>query len=229
MAEERNLTGSPRRKPLVVGLVVAGSLLAIGATLLLGRDDDPTPRALPIREESATGDGDVADPDTPSFRFRTTDRTLIPTAAGSVRERARAKGVEATRAVTGLLTELYVEGFLDPDNWREARYEDAFRIFARSAVARAEALTRVLTAGADAGERFEQILPVGGRVATRILLDRTGKPALVVAEVRFRAEARGDDVATLRSTGQFFFERIEGRWKVISFDVSRDDVTGSTG
>ena len=62
-----------------------------------------------------------------------------------------------------------------------------------------------------------------GAVDTRILLDRNGSPALLLSVVRFSASADGPEPATLRSRGQFFFERVGGSWKIVSFHVTRVD------
>jgi hypothetical protein len=64
---------------------------------------------------------------------------------------------------------------------------------------------------------------VSGRLDTRILLDRSGYPSLLLSVVRFSAEADGPEPATFRSRGQFFFERVGGSWKIVSFHVTRAD------
>ena len=102
-------------------------------------------------------------------------------------------------------------------------YAEAFEGFASEAKKQAEARLGLLTAGARAGDRYEQILPVSGRIDTRILLDRGGRPTLVLSTVRFAATATGPEPATLRSSGQFFFERVNGSWKIVSFHVTRTD------
>ena len=46
---------------------------------------------------------------------------------------------------------------------------------------------------------------------------------LLVSVVRFTAIATGTEDVVLRSTGQFLFERVGGAWKIVSFDVTRND------
>jgi hypothetical protein len=46
---------------------------------------------------------------------------------------------------------------------------------------------------------------------------------LLVSVVRFSAIATGSDEVILRSSGQFLFERVGGSWRIVSFDVTRDD------
>ena len=191
--------------------------------MLLSRDDTPPTRAAPDGGETTASDGDVASPTTPSFRFRDTSRELVRTSPKPVGRRHRQAAVAAVHTAEDVLTDLYTEGFLDPANWGEGRYADAFRGFARGARARAETRPGSLTAGPRAGDRYERIEPKSGRIATRILLDREGAPVLLVSVVRFSAIATGSDEVILRSSGQFLFERVGGAWRIVSFDVTRDD------
>ena len=50
-----------------------------------------------------------------------------------------------------------------------------------------------------------------------------GAPVLLVSTVRFSALASGTETVLLRSTGQYFFERAGGTWKIVSFQVVRND------
>jgi hypothetical protein len=202
-----------------VGLV---AVLAIGAiALLLGNDD------APVRTSQGTttpSEGDVAAPATPAFRFAKAKRKLVRTSPGRIKRRQREASERAAKAATAILTDFYAEGFLDPANWQQGSYTDAFGDFAGGAREQAETRAGLLTAGPGAGDRYERILPVSGRVFTRILLDRAGKPALLWSAVRFSAAALGPEPVTLRSSAQFFFERIGGSWKIVSFHVKRSDV-----
>ena len=204
---------------LLIGLV---AVLAIAAIALLVRDDDelardPLPAATP-------SEGDVAPPGTPPFRFTNGTKELVLTSPGPINRRHREASERATTAVRSILTDLYTEAFLDPANWEQGRYADAFRDFAGGARKQAKAHPNLLTAGTRAGERYDSILPKSSRIAMRILLDRTGKPTLLVSVVRFSAAALGAEPFTLRSNGQFFFERIDGSWRIVSFHVTRTDV-----
>jgi hypothetical protein len=210
----------PRRIVLIgVGLV---AVLAIGVIALLVRNNGPV--RDPHLAEPTPSEGDVAAPGIPTFRFAKSTKELVHTSAGPINRRHRAASERAATTVRSILTDLYTEGFLDPANWEQGRYADAFRSFAGGARKQAEARPELLTAGARAGERYDWILPGSGRIATRILLDRTGNPTLLVSTVRFSAAALGAEPVTLRSNGQFFFERIDGAWKIVSFHVTRTDV-----
>jgi len=197
------------------------AVLMIGVIALLVRDDDgPVRTAHPTATPS---EGDVTPPGTPAFRFTKSTKELVRTSSGPINERHREASERAATAARSILTDLYTEGFLDPANWEQGRYTDAFRGFAVGARQQAEARSGLLTAGAQAGDRYDWILAVSGRIATRILLDRAGNPTLVVSVVRFSAAALGAEPLTLRSSGQFFFERIDGSWKIVSFHVTRAD------
>jgi hypothetical protein len=202
-----------------VGLV---AVLAIVAIALLLRDDD-----APVRTShgaTTPSEADATAPATPAFRFAKATRKLVPTSPRRIKRRQREASERAAKAATAILTDYYAEGFLDPANWQQGSYTDAFGDFATGAREQAETRAGLLTAGPRAGDRYEQILPVSGRLFTRILLDRAGKPTLLWSAVRFSAAALGPEPVTLRSTAQFFFERIGGSWKIVSFHVTRNDV-----
>jgi hypothetical protein len=202
---------------LIVGGLIL--LLAIGAAVLLTRIDEAPVRTVHPGTEETT-DGEV---ETPAFRFTKVTRELIRTSPGRLKEREREAGERAATAARNILDGLYTEGFLDPANWQQGAYSEAFRGFATGAKRQAEARPGLLTAGSRAGDRYEQILPLSGRIDTRILLGRGGRPTLVLSVVRFSAAALGPEPVTLRSSGQFFFERVRGSWKIVSFHVTRTE------
>lgn len=206
--------------PLIgVGLVLL--VLAIGAIAFLTRDD-----AVPRRAgETTQGDGDVASSSTPSFRFTKASHRIVRTSSVHIGRQRRQASARAAHAARRILTEMYTEGFLDPANWQQGRYAEALQGFTRAARKQAETRTRLLTAGPQAGDRFDEIVPASGRIATRILVDRQGRPTLMVSAVRFSAVASGPEPRTLRSRGQFFFERVDGRWRIVSFHVTRSDTS----
>jgi hypothetical protein len=217
VSKEQIMSRSPRRLPLIgIGFV---ALLVIAAAVLLTRDDDTPERA--VHPGAETTDGDAAQ--TPAFRFTKATRALVRTSPGRIKRRQKAISERAAIAARTILDDLYTEGFLDPANWQQGTYVEAFRGFASGARKRAETRPGLLTAGSGAGDRYEQILPVSGRIHTRILLGRAGKPTLLLSVVRFSAIALGPEPVTLRSAGQFFFERVHGSWKIVSFHVTRTD------
>lgn len=195
-------------------------LLAIAAAVVLTRNDEPVRGSGAPPAEDPT-DGEVVE--TPAFAFTEAAPKMIRTSSGRLKRRERKASRRAALAARTALDDLYTEGFLDPANWEEGLYADAFRGFASGARKQAETRLGLLTAGARADDRYERILPVSGRIDTRILLDRGGRPSLLMSVVRFSAAADGPEPATLRSRGQFFFERVGGSWKVVSFYVTRAD------
>ncbi len=216
MAKEQTPSRSPRRIPLIgAGVAVA---LVVGALVFLTRDDAPTRGA----GGGATA-SDVASPTAPSFGWDDTSRKLVRTSPDPMGSRHRRASVAAATEAEDVLTDLYTEGFLDPANWVQGSYADAFGGFARGARDRAETHPGPLTAGPGAGDRYDLIEPKSGRIATRILLDRRGAPVLLVSVVRFTAVATGSDEVILRSVGQYFFERVGRAWRIVSFDVTRND------
>ena len=213
-----------RRRTTLIGVGLA-VLVAIGAVVLLTRDDGAPVRGLHGGvNETTESDDDVAE--TPAFRFTSATRKLVPTSPGRIKRRQREASERAAVAARTILDDLYTEGFLDPANWSEGRYGDAFGGFAGGARERAEARPGLLTAGPQAGDRYEQILPLSGRIDTRVLLGRGGRPTLLLSVVRFSAAATGPEPVTLRSRGQFFLERVRGSWKIVSFHVTRTDAPG---
>lgn len=217
MAKEQTPSRSPRRIPLIgAGVAV---LLVIGALVFLTRNDAPTRGT----GGATTSDGDVASPTTPPFVFDDTSRKMVKTSPKPMGSRHRRASVAAVTEAEDVLTDLYTEGFLDPTNWAQGSYADAFGGFAQGARDQAETHPGPLTAGPGAGDRYERIEPKSGRIATRILLDRQGAPVLLVSVVRFTAVATGPDEVVLRSVGQYFFERVGRAWRIVSFDVTRND------
>ncbi|HXF72117.1 MAG TPA: hypothetical protein VNO79_05865 [Actinomycetota bacterium] len=195
---------------MAVGLAVALGVGVAGFLALGGRA--PLPGA----------GGGPAD-EIPPFRFELRRAVAVPTTD----ERAtafRAQAEAAARAAGGVLTDLYIAAFLDPANRRGASYEEAWRLFEDGARAAAQADADVLTAG-SLGPSLAEVLPVRGRLSAKVLLDERGHPVLVVAIVRFAADARAEDGArtALVSAGQYFLRKDGGAWRISSYDVERAD------
>lgn len=200
---------------LGLGLLVVAST----AAACTGPEERPGPTTAPAPTSSTT----PAAVEIPEFHLERSGRAVIRTAAGRIPRRLRRASDRAADAARTVLTDLYVEAFLDPANRQTASYEDAFAGFASPARREAAARPGLLTAGAHAAERFDEVLPRRGSISTRILLDRRGAPTLVVSVVRFTAVTSGAEPMTLRSRGQFFFERVRGVWRIVSFHVTRAD------
>jgi len=171
---------------------------------------------------------------TPAFAFAIARSGALPTAAIRSRKPVRndpllrlhgASRLASQRAIASI-TRLYRNGFLVPAHWQSGTYESLWPDFARAARARARRDVRVLTAGATAGEAYNAIVPRRSAISTTVLLERKGKPVMVLANARFRALGRriaGSSNTRFDSTGRFFFQRVGGSWKIVSYDVRRSD------
>ncbi|HZB01880.1 MAG TPA: hypothetical protein VE800_07210 [Actinomycetota bacterium] len=184
--------------------------------------DAGAPNQTPSSSANATPSMSVS-PEASAFRFEVGDRQLVETVRGRLSERERRAVREAAGRVESTVTDLYVGAFLDPDHWSSGTYDDVFDVFAGVARPEAERRAGILTAGGDAGDRFERIDPLKGRLSLRILLDRGENPVLVASKVRFVARGVGADPLTMTSEGAFLFRRIDGAWRIVSFDVVRTD------
>ena len=214
---------APTRAALIG--VIGAALLATGTIWLLTRGDDGGSEVRSGRTDATPPAS--AEPEIPSFRFDVTDREVLSTGRGHTSKRERRTAREAADRIRSLVTDLYIGAFLDPGRWTSGTYDDLFGIFAGSARTEARRRVGVLTAGEGAGDRFDRIEPMNGRLALRILLDRGGNPTLVSGTVRFRARGIGAERTLIRSEGSYLFRRLEGAWRIVSFDVVRADREGA--
>jgi hypothetical protein len=207
---------------IAAGLVLVAAIAVIGFAIRSG-DDRITPSIIQTGPER-----------TPAFSFAVGRSGALPTAALRARKPVRTDPVLrlhgasrlASRRAIASITRLYRGAFLDPASWQTGTYESLWRDFARAARARARKDVRVLTAGAAAGEAYVAIVPRPSAINTTVLLDRTGKPVMVLASARFRALGQriaGSSNTRFDSSGRFFFQRVGGGWKIVSFDVRRSD------
>ena len=171
---------------------------------------------------------------TPAFAFAVGRSGALPTAAIRSRKPVRNDPLLHLRGASRLaskwaiasITRLYRDAFLVPAHWQSGTYESLWRDFARAARTQARKDFRVLTAGAAAGEAYDTIVPRPSAISTTILLERKDKPVMVLVNARFRALGRriaGSSNTRFDSTGRFFFQRVGGGWKIVSYDVRRSD------
>jgi hypothetical protein len=204
-----------RRLPLALLLVpaaiaVAGVLLFI---VLSGGGND-----------GVVGN-DSEDEAAPPFDFRVgrvrVERVVADTDVKALKTEAQSL---VTEEITPVIDELWTDGFLDPANWRHDDYEEFFALFDADAATTARSNVDVLTLGTAAGDRYERVLPDRGGITYTVLFDRDDNPNTVTASVRFRATAELTDgtFVAIVSAGELFLQETDG-WKVIAFDVSRND------
>ena len=207
---------------IAAGVVLVAAIGVIGF-VIGSRDDRIAPSIIQTGPER-----------TPAFAFAVGRTGALPTAAIRSRKpvrtdpllRLRGASRLASKRAIASITRLYRSAFLDPANWRDGTYESLWRDFARAARAQARKDVRVLTVGATAGEAYDAIVPRPSAISTTVLLDRKGKPAMVLVNARFRALGRriaGSSNTRFDSTGRFFFQRVGGSWKIASYDVRRSD------
>ncbi|HXF37841.1 MAG TPA: hypothetical protein VNO17_11790 [Actinomycetota bacterium] len=204
---------SERRIPaaaLAVGVAAAIVAAAVGI--------------LVLRDGASVLPGVDGGDEVPSFEFAVGRATAIPTTEGG-RQRFRPQARAAARTAAHVLSDLYAAAFLDPANWRAGRYDSAWELFDGAAQEAARRDADVLTVGPSLGAGLERIEPRRGRLSVKVLVDEHGRPLTIVGIVRFSATAEGKDgtVRELVSAGQYFLRRIDGAWRVYSYDVVRED------
>lgn len=195
------------------------AVLGVGALAfaLTGGNDGPLGPLVP-----GTGEPDRAIPD---FTFRAGKTVAVPTVANQSAKQLKGDAQRASRETTAIVDDLYTAAFLDPDNWTNGTYDSAFEVFDESAGQEARSSVAALTAGASAGETFNDIQPGHGAIESEVLMDAKGNAARVVARVTFTAEATNKDgsITLFVSEGEFFLRSVDGDWKVVAFEVRRKD------
>jgi hypothetical protein len=201
-------------------IVVAAVVLVaavVGGVLLFGSDDGPT--------TNPSGVGTHVEPGTPDLTFKVERAVAIPlTPAQTPKDLADAAKAAGDSAV-GVIDTIYTEAFLDPSSWDGGDYGDAWSQFTDDAATRAEAQADVLTAGSAAGDLYTTIEPEQASLQPRVLMDGEGKAVSVEAVVTFWAKGIHDDgsFTLFKSTGHYFLRHDGSDWKVMAFDVHRDD------
>lgn len=214
-----------RRTAALVGVPVA--LVAGGAAAffaLRGAEEGPSP--TPTSPVPTAVISNTPSVETPEFAFRLRDTEAVITSAEAAGD-AGEETQQAAEEVTLTLTRLYSLAFLDPENWRAGSYQTMLDFFADGAARDAAAQDEEsLTLGEDAGVRFEEVLPSGGKLDVEVLLDTQGQAFTAVAHVQFTAKAEGSDGTTtvVGSRGQYFMRLgSEGTWTIYAYKVKRDE------
>jgi len=218
LAEAQHAAHTPRRKPIAIVLaaVVVLAVVAV-AFALTGGNDGPLGPLVP-----GTGDPESV---TPEFTFRAGAAQAVPTVAAQSAKQLKAEAERASKETTVVIDDLYTAAFLDPDNWTNGTYDSAFEVFDEPSGREARSGLDALTAGASAGETFDDIQPGRGVIHAEVLMDAKGHAASVVAHVSFTARATNKDgtFTVFVSEGEFFLRPVDGEWKVVAFDVQRAD------
>jgi polyisoprenyl-teichoic acid--peptidoglycan teichoic acid transferase len=169
---------------------------------------------------------------TPSTERRTGVTTVAPPAVHDLKMTLRgvdAHGVDgrvgrsdlgaSTRAIRRTLAELYTIGFVDPIRWEEGEFPSLFRLFAGEVRDEASRDVADLTLGPLARE-LDAVQPRRALLDLRFLADGQARPLFAVAEVRFAAIAQAGEVrAPVTHEGEYVMRRVNGEWRVVSYDV----------
>jgi hypothetical protein len=216
LSEGRHASSSSRIKPayLIVGGVIVVAAVVLGFAFLGGDGGGIIP-----------GLGGSPEPPTPEFAFEVTKVTPVATRNDVTHAELQTDAEVAAGEVTVQMDALYMGAFLDPDNWLDGSYDSVWELFEGGASTEAQEQIETLTAGAGAGDAFEQILPEKGTLKTKVLFDQDEQAFSVAAIVRFEAVGTGKEGDDIRMTtrGQFVFEQLDGEWLVVSFKVLRDN------
>jgi hypothetical protein len=170
--------------------------------------------------------GGGSEPSTPSFSFKVTKIVPVPTRADATAAKLKGKAKPPADEVVKVMDALYVQAFLNPENWQNGSYDPVWSSFEQGAGAEAQQQVDTLTAGSGAGAAFDTILPKSGTLKAKVLLDPKDEPYSVVSIVKFVAIGSGKDGKDLSMTskGEYVFQKIDGTWKIVSFKVIRNDL-----
>lgn len=201
-----------RRVPLAV-LLVPIALIAIGVVLVLTLRGGTVPILGGGQNET-----------TPPFDFTIKGARAVATSTDADDAALTASAQQVADDATPTIDDLYTFAFLDPSNWHDGEYDEAFEAFADGARETARSSADVLTLGADAGDVFKTVEPRKSTLAYQVLFDKDGNPDTVVATVVFRAlgERKDGTYLAILSEGTLFLRDVDG-WKVTAFDVTRGD------
>ena len=161
----------------------------------------------------------------PPFDFPAPQVGIEATSEKTDVESLRATAEEAAAGAVPVIDQLYTEGFLDPNNWKDGEYDEVWELFDTSALPSAESSVETLTLGVGAGDVYQSVQPEKGKMKVRVLFDENGEVVSMVALVSFEAFAAGKDgtYTNVVSEGQFFLRDTGDGWKIYSFDAKRLD------
>ena len=216
--ENTPATKGPNKAVLIgigVGVAVA---LAIGAFFIFGKSSGSTDGSNVTGSVSPSG-----------FAFAAAKSTGISAAAGADQKKVNKTAAPVAVEVTSQLNTLFGEGFVNETNWKAGKYDTALTVFDAPALTAAQQQIEVLTAGASAGATYSAIVAGDNQLNIQVLVDKRNSAISAVAVFKFAALATAKDGSSvmLQSKGQFIFANVGGTWKIVSFNVTRDDAAAS--
>jgi hypothetical protein len=182
--------------------------------------------ALGLGVGACSGDDDAGAPaaESPSASpSRAPERTVeTKVSFGQVTGRMdRPTRKRLARQVGGVVERWTRAAYLGGDYPRRA-FRDSWPGFTRGAQQQARR-DRALMSNQDIGRRIDGVKPRRSVVVLDVLAAR-GKPSGVTARVRLGFRTTGDLQRTVRVSGRLFLVRIDGRWKVFGYDVTKGAV-----
>jgi polyisoprenyl-teichoic acid--peptidoglycan teichoic acid transferase len=192
--------------------VIAVVLVAASCT---GGRSDGSPGAHP--SPAAPTPLPSTGPDTASYELTVDVRSVeAESVAGTVRPRDVAGPVEAIRRTIG---ELYTIGFVDPFLWDGGEFPSLFRLFAADVRDQASRDVAQLTLG-PAARLVDAVRPRPARLDVRLITDAQDRALAAVAHVRFIGTAEAGELrAPVTHEGDYVLRRLNGAWRVVSYDV----------
>jgi hypothetical protein len=202
---------------IVVAVLIVVAAVVVGAVLFTRDDSSAT--------TNPSGSGTTVAPETPELKFRIEKALAIRVTPTQSPTKLAAAATTAGDDAVDVIDTIYTEAFLDPSSWDGGNYDDAWAQFTDDAATQAEANADVLTAGPAAGDAYTTIEPAKALAKPRVLMDDAGKAVSVEAVVTFTAKGMHDDgsFTLFKSTGHYFLRRDGSDWKVVAFQVHRDD------
>ncbi len=201
---------------IVVGVLVLVAAVVVGAVLFTRDDSSAT--------TNPSGGTTVA-AETPELTFTVEKALAIRVTPTQSPKKLAAAATTAGDDAVDVIDTIYTEAFLDPSSWDGGNYDDAWAQFTDDAATQAEANADILTAGPAAGDAYTTIEPAKALAKPRVLMDDAGKAVSIETVVTFTAKGMHDDgsFTLFKSTGHYFLRRDGSDWKVVAFQVHRDD------
>ena len=217
-------TPTPKRKGpdktvlIGIGIGVALALAVGGFFVFRGKSTPASDGASVSGSQSPTG-----------FAFSSAKSTGISATAGADQKKVNRVALPVAAQVTSQLNTLFGEGYVNEANWKAGKYDTALAVFDTQATTAAQQQIDVLTAGTNAGATYSKIEAADNQLNIQVLVDKHNVPVSAVALFKFSANATAKDgsIVTLQSKGQFIFSNVGGTWKIVSFNVTRNDVAAS--
>jgi len=214
---DRRSHGKKRRAPLAL-IVVPAVLIGAGVVLVLlltGGGKAIIDQVIPGGDEPV-----------PAFDFKLAKVAVIATTEDADVDALRPLADGAVNDVAPVLDTLFTAAFLDPNNWKDGEYAEAFEQFSDASIDTAQLHgIDTLTLGANAGDLYDAVTPNKGSIRFEVLFDNDGNPFSVAAHVRFYATAERKDgtFVAIVSHGVMFVRDSGSGWKVQAYDMKRND------